>query len=164
MIEPEFICGCDARFSQLFLRGDNGAFHVHPLKTGIPIGQGLGFVYGYSPLASPGYVWWPNVRVSANGPWANKGGFLGLTFENFNPESGDFETLYGWALLQVHTGRGFIDYSIDGIAYETVSGQAIRAGQTGQDSMGHTRASHPWAAGAGIPWHRLVSAEEGSDE
>jgi PEP-CTERM motif-containing protein len=114
--------------------GDN-RFNVGPLKGGVTIGPSLGFG-NFATLAFEDYWYSPRPGFWAQGPWVNKNGFLGLelvTYDpcTFDPETGNCAPVihYGWARLIITTGVPSSRYSIDGVAYETIPGKAIRAGQ-----------------------------------
>jgi hypothetical protein len=113
----------------LFARELNGGFVSSPLAKGAPIDRGLAFKTSAA-LASG--VFNTRLGTGASGkPWANKSGYLGFEFFNSNGS----KSYFGWLHMDVTANaKSGITAVISDLAYDTVPGQEILAGQTSQPS------------------------------
>jgi hypothetical protein len=95
------------------------------LKSGAPIGPRKPFKHGTAAMAVVRANFYTSNKTIAYGPWVNvKDRFLGLKFRI------NGKTHFGWARLMVKVSKTTISATLTGYAYETISGKAIKAGQT----------------------------------
>ena len=106
--------------------------YAEALDSGVEIGPNQSFDYYYATMASVAKGWIFDFRRNGCfdhheilGDWVNVSDrYIGLAFLI------NGQTHYGWARFSVQVGYVYVNATLTGYAYETSTGESIKAGQT----------------------------------